>query len=132
MNYISVIYVLGAIGALNTIYLSYHTITKKPVWCLFFPEEWCHKVQYSPYSRTLGIPNSFAGLGIYAAILILTFMHAGGSVSFTPVAWLIYLGFAFSVYFLFIQAFVLKAFCTWCVLSAADFTLLLLTVIYLV
>jgi len=99
MNYISVIYVLGAIGVLNTIYLSYHTITKRPVWCLFFPEEWCRKVQQSPYSRTLGVPNSFAGFGIYAAILILTFMHAAGSVSFTPIAWVIYLGFAFSMYF---------------------------------
>lgn len=131
MDYTTVIFVLGGIGVLNTLYLSYHTITKKPVLCLFFPEEWCHKVQHSTWSRTLGIPNSFAGLGIYTLLLALTYIHASGQMSADPIKWLIYFGFAFSMYFLFIQAFVLRAFCTWCVLSAVEFTLLLLTTIYL-
>src|SRR3989344_2880812 len=100
MTYISAIYILGIIGILNTIYLSYHTITKKPVLCLFFPEEWCRKVQYSSWSRTFGIPNSFAGFGIYSLLLILTILHASGYVSVTPIQWLIYVGFAFSMYFL--------------------------------
>ncbi len=113
-------------------YLSYHSITGTPVKCLFFPEEWCRTVQQSSFSRTLGIPNSFAGLGIYALLLILTVLFIQGQIAFTYVQYLVYLGFAFSVYFTFIQAFVLKAFCTWCVLSAVDFALLFLTVIFLV
>jgi uncharacterized membrane protein len=132
MDYITIIYALGIIGVINTIYLSYHTITKKPVLCLFFPEEWCRKVQYSSWSRTFGIPNSFAGFVIYSVLLILTYMHATDEIAIAPIQWLIYVGFAFSMYFLLVQAVILKAFCTWCVLSAVEFTLLLLTVIYLV
>jgi uncharacterized membrane protein len=131
MDYLDILYILGVIGVANTLYLSYHTISKRPVWCLLFPEEWCRKVQYSSWSRTLGVPNSFAGLAIYSLLVVLTYLHAKGSVALAPIQWLIYLGFAFSMYFLFIQGFVLRAFCTWCVLSAADFTLLLLTIIYL-
>lgn len=114
----------SGLGILNTIYLSYHTITKKPVRCLFFPSEWCQRVQYSSYSRTLGIPNSFAGFGFYSAIFVLTILFRQGVVSFIPIAIIIGVGFVFSLYFLFVQAFVLRAFCTWCVASAVDFTVL--------
>lgn len=130
-NQILWLLIFSGIGILNTIYLSYHSITKKPVKCLFFPEEWCRTVQYSPWSRTLGIPNSFAGLGFYSAIFVLTLLSAQGIVPLWPIQVIIVIGFLFSLYFTFIQAFVLKAFCTWCVLSAIDFTALLLVVFLL-
>lgn len=129
--YLTMILVLGVIGLINTIYLSYHTITKEPVKCLFFPEEWCRKVQYSSYSRTFGIPNSFAGFFIYLAIIILTLAFTAGATPFAPVVWIIVIGLLFSVYFLFIQAFVLRAFCTWCVVSAVEFILLTLIIVFL-
>ena len=37
-------------------------------------------------------------------------------------------GFIFSLYFTYVQAFVLRAFCTWCVISALNFTLMMLAV----
>jgi uncharacterized membrane protein len=129
--YITIVLILGVIGLINTIYLSYHTFTKKPVACIFFPREWCEKVQYSTFSRTLGIPNSFAGFFIYASILVLTVLSMYNIVPFTPVIVIIVIGLLFSMYFLFIQAFVLRAFCTWCVLSAIEFILLTLTVAFL-
>jgi uncharacterized membrane protein len=116
---------LSGVGILNTLYLSWHTVTGQPVKCLFFPHEWCRKVQYNKrYNRTFGIPNSFAGFALYSLIFILTLLYGMGSVSLIPVFGLVGLGFLFSLYFLFIQAFVLEAFCTWCVLSALDFTLM--------
>lgn len=126
--YIWVILVLAMLGIFNTLYLSVHVFNKQPVKCLWFPPEWCQKVQYSKYSRTLGVPNPFAGLAMYLAILVLTILFINGSVSFAPIFWIIVIGFLFSMYFTAIQAFVLKAFCTWCVISAAEFTLLFLTV----
>lgn len=123
---ITLLLVFAGIGILNTLYLSYHSITKKPVRCLFFPEEWCRTVQYSPWSRTMGIPNSFAGFGFYSVIFVLTILFAQGIIAFWLIQAIIVIGFLFSLYFTFIQAFVLKAFCTWCVLSALDFTALLL------
>ncbi len=116
--------VLAGIGILNTLYLSYHSITKTKVYCLFFPPEWCEKVQFSSYSKTFGIPNGFLGFIMYLALFILLILVAQGISPMWPVLWLVGFGWAFSMYFLYIQAFVLKAFCTWCVLSALEFSLL--------
>lgn len=119
------IIILAVIGIINTSYLSYHTIKKTPVKCIFFPPEQCLKVQQSKFSRTLGFPNSFAGFGMYVGLLVLSILFAAGTLHvFWPIAAIIWIGFIFSLYFLFIQAFVLRAFCTWCVLSFIEFTLL--------
>lgn len=126
---ILIIVILGVLGTFNTLYLSSHVFTKKPVKCIFFPPEWCAKVQYSKYSRTLGIPNAFAGLGMYLAILALAFFYNAGTIPFWPLIAIISFGFAFSLYFTLIQGFVLKAFCTWCVVSAIEFFLLFCTML---
>lgn len=131
MNLITILYVCGAIGVADTLYLVYHTLRGTDVACPFFPKEWCRAVQYSPQSKTLGIPNSFAGLGMYVAMLALTWLYAGGSVALWPIQALVTFGFLFSLYFTYVQAFVLRAFCTWCVLSALNFTVLFISV-YLV
>lgn len=111
----------SCVGLLDASYLIYHKVRKTDVACWFFPKEWCRKVQYSPYSKTLGIPNSMAGFGMYAAILALTLLFANGLVPFWTVQAVVGFGFLFSLYFTYIQAFVLKAFCTWCVISAINF-----------
>lgn len=124
------ILILSGIGIVNTLYISYHSITKTPVKCLFFPEAWCHKVQFSSWSRTLGIPNSFAGLAFYLSIFGFTVAASQGMGTLIWVKDIVIVGFLFSIYFTFIQAYVLRAFCTWCVVSALDFLLLFLTVMF--
>ena len=92
--------ILGGIGVLNTIYLSYHAIRKTYVKCLFFPEESCRKVQESKYSKTMGIPNGFLGFGMYALIFVLALLyHYGAVATFVPALALIFIGFLFSLYF---------------------------------
>lgn len=122
----NLLYVLGFIGLLDTAYLIYHKIKGTDVACPFFPKEWCRKVQYSKQSKTFGIPNSFAGFAMYLGIIILAYLQSRGSVGAWPLQFLISFGFAFSMYFTFVQAFVLRAFCTWCVISAINFTLMFL------
>lgn len=116
----SVVLVFALLGLIDTLYLSYHAIKKTDVACWFFPKEWCQRVQYSHFSRTFGVPNPYLGLIMYLVIL--------GLLLFAPGLWLlpaiIIFGFAFSLYFTFIQAFVLRAFCTWCVVSALNFTIM--------
>jgi len=124
MNSITILYVFGIIGVLDTLYLIYHKIRGTDVACPFFPKEWCHRVQHSPQSTTLGVPNSIAGFVMYTAILFLTCFFDKGSVSLWPLQAIVTFGFLFSFYFLYIQAFVLKAFCTWCVLSAINFAVM--------
>lgn len=114
--------VVSLIGLLDTIYLSYHAITKTDVACWFFPKEWCQKVQYSSYSKTFGIPNPYLGLLMYIVILVLLFNPLLAPAWVLP--FIIIFGFAFSMYFTFIQMFILRAFCTWCVVSALNFTIM--------
>lgn len=124
MNTIKIIYVFATIGVIDTLYLIYHKVRGTEVKCLFFPKEWCYKVQHSKQSSTFGIPNSIAGFVMYVAILILTYLYVAGSVPFWPVQFLVAFGFLFSLYFLYVQAFVLRAFCTWCVVSFINFAVM--------
>ncbi len=122
------IFIFSFIGILDTLYLVYHKIKGTEVACLFFPVEWCRKVQQSKYSKTFGIPNSVAGLCMYLAIFILAILYSMGATSFWWLKVPITIGFLFAIYFTYIQAFVLRAFCTWCVLSAINFLVLALAV----
>ena len=124
MNTITILYVCGAIGILDTLYLIYHKLAGTDVACPFFPKEWCHTVQHSPQSKTFGIPNSYAGFGMYAAILALTASYAVGTIAFWSIQAIVTFGFLFSMYFVYVQAVVLRAFCTWCVVSAINFTVM--------
>jgi uncharacterized membrane protein len=118
------IIIFSAIGVIDTSYLVYHKIKGTDVACPFFPKEWCHAVQYAPQSKTFGIPNSIAGLVMYAGLLALMGGFLKGMLPFWPVQAVVAFGFLFSMYFVYVQAFVLKAFCTWCVISAVNFTVM--------
>lgn len=131
MNYINIIYLFACLGVLDTLYLIYHKVRGTDVACPFFPKEWCYKVQHSEQSKTLGIPNSYAGFVMYVLMIILAYLFTVGLVSFWPLKALVTFGFAFSTYFLFVQAFVLRAFCTWCVVSAINFTVMAYVVWFL-
>lgn len=128
MNTITILYVCVAVGVIDTLYLIYHKLKGTDVACLFFPKEWCRTVQYSPYSKTMGIPNSMAGFGMYVVILALTWLYAGSLIPFWPIQAIVSFGFVFSMYFTYVQAFILKAFCSWCVVSAINFTVMFLAV----
>ena len=120
----TIILIFAIIGLLDTLYLISVKLRKTEVKCLFFPNEWCHKVQHSKYSKTFGIPNSIAGFGMYVLILVLLWLFMAGTLPLWPLQALVAFGFLFSLYFLYIQAFVLRAFCTWCVLSFINFAVM--------
>lgn len=121
---LTLIFIFSVIGLLDTLYLISRKVAKKDVYCLFFPKEWCQKVQYSKYSKTFGVPNSVAGFVMYALILVLSYLFFQGVLPFFWAQIVIGAGFLFSMYFLYIQASVLKAYCTWCVLSAISFSVM--------
>lgn len=128
MNSTTILFVFGIIGLLDTLYLVYHKISGTDVACPFFPKEWCRTVQYSPYSKTFGVPNAYAGVLMYAAILVLTKLFVVGITPFWPIQAVVTIGFLFSLYFTYVQAFILKAFCTWCVISALNFIIMFVAV----
>lgn len=116
--------VCAGVGIVDTSYLIYHKIKGTDVACWFFPKEWCKKVQYSSYSKMFGIPNSVLGLIMYVAILGLSVAVPAGTLPHWMLQAVVTVGFLFSLYFTYIQAFVLKAFCTWCVISALNFVIM--------
>jgi uncharacterized membrane protein len=79
----------------------------------------CGTVLTSSYSEILGIPVSLLGAIYYLVLIILFMIHFDTKKE-------VYLQFAFhftifgllfSLYFLFVQAFVIKAFCQYCLVS---------------
>jgi uncharacterized membrane protein len=124
--------IFSTIGIIDTSYLIYHKIKGTDVACVFFPKEWCRKVQYSKQSKTFGIPNSYLGFLMYAIIFGLTLGYIqGAAFPFWWIQLIIGFGFLFSMYFTFVQAFILRAFCTWCAVSAINFVVMAIAVFIL-
>ncbi|HUO75590.1 MAG TPA: vitamin K epoxide reductase family protein [Candidatus Paceibacterota bacterium] len=116
---LSILMVCAVIGVADTMYLIWHKFTGTDVACIGFPKAWCRKVQYARQSVTMGVPNSIWGFLMYAAILFLVVMQP--AFPLWPLKAIVLIGFLFSLYFTYVQAFVLRAFCTWCVISALNF-----------
>src|SRR3989344_1793799 len=83
----------------------------------------CNAVINSQYAKFLGIPLEYCGMFYYAIILIsylfLIFIPHIFSNNLSSALIILTAGaFLFSLYLLFVQAFILKKWCIWCLLSA--------------
>lgn len=83
----------------------------------------CSAVVHSDFSKFFGIPVELLGMGYYALTALghATFIAFPGFLPDWSPLFLLSLsliGFLFSAYLIFIQAFVLKQWCTWCIFSA--------------
>lgn len=91
----------------------------------------CAKVQASQYAYFLGMPVALWGVGAYLAMLVVAmlglqprFMHAKWvSLSLFGMA---AVGVVFSAYLTYLEAYVIEAWCQWCVVSAIIVTLIFL------
>jgi uncharacterized membrane protein len=122
---------LSILGIIDTLYLSYHYITKTAPSCPIFSRDWCSKVFFSSYNKTLGIPNAFAGVLAYVLLIIFSILFINNLIPFYFVVAMIVIGFGFSLYFLFLQSVVIRAFCFWCVISAINFILLFVAIYFI-
>lgn len=92
----------------------------------------CELVLTSSYSTVLGLPVSLPGSIYYLALLILfiVYLDTKKEISLRTALLLSPLGFIVSLYFFIIQAFVLHAFCLYCLGSAITSTLIFLISLY--
>lgn len=109
-------------------YLTWSKISGEGLICIGF--RGCDVVNNSPYAELLGIPVAAWGLGAYLvlAALALPFWRSHASLRMWTVALSFAIalgGWLFSMYLTAIEAFVLHAWCSWCVTSAILITLLL-------
>jgi uncharacterized membrane protein len=85
----------------------------------------CHAVTTSSFSKFLGINLEILGIIYYSFILIIYLLF----LFFPPlvITLVIFIttgitigGFLFSLYLIFVQAFLIKSWCTWCLISATS------------
>ena len=88
----------------------------------------CSTVQSSSYATFAGVPVPFLGLGGYLALFLLALKGASGVDDERRMAIALLalsaVAFAFSLYLTALEAFVIHAWCRWCVVSAVIATLI--------
>ncbi len=121
--------VVALIGLADAIYLTIKHYTGEAVPCSIV--EGCEQVLTSSYAEIAGIPLAIFGAAAYFVAFALAILAAFGNVR----AWMLF-GFQivlmtiFTAWLVYLQAFVIEAFCQFCLLSAG--TTLTLFVIYLI
>ena len=121
--------VVALVGLIDAIYLTIHHYTGEKVPCSIV--EGCEQVLTSSYAEVAGIPLAAFGAAAYFAAFSLAILAAFGNRSmWTLFGVQVSLMLIFTVWLVYLQAFVIEAFCQFCLLSAA--TTLALFLIYLI
>ncbi len=128
---------LAALGALIAIYMTIYKWTDNNTMCLGSGD--CATVNESAYSAVFGIPVALVGVGGYLAMLAVLLLEKYGKDKFFkengPLAifGLGVGGFGFTLYLVYVEAFILEAWCPFCVASQVTMTILfIITIIRLV
>lgn len=80
----------------------------------------CDTVRYSPYAKMFGLPIPLYGVAFYVVSLVLLalFLVIRQGV-YLSVVWVLAMwGLVFAGYLTYLEAFVIHAWCSWCVLNA--------------
>src|SRR5688500_16085978 len=122
-NYMSKLPTLAAVVALlglaDSVYLTIQHFTDEPVPCTLISG--CEKVLTSQYAEMFGIPTAAFGAAAYFLAFSLAVLAAYGNRSmWTAFGALVGIMTAFTIYLMYLQAFVIGAFCQFCLLSAAS------------
>ena len=118
-------FTLALVGFSDAVYLTIKHFYQADAGCLL--SEGCDAVLKSEFSSFMGIPLAYMELVYYLLIVIgITAYHQTRKSDILKGLFLLNLsGFAFSLWLVYLQAFVLNAYCTWCLISAGVTTLLL-------
>lgn len=112
------LFIFALIGFADTSYISAKQyIAGETVPCSIVSG--CEQVLTSAYSKIAGIPLAFFGLAFYLTILILTafYWEFRFDIARKLISAMTAIGFIFSLFLLFVQGFVLNAYCTYCLIS---------------
>ena len=105
-------------GLAEATYLTVQYLTGETAVCGGSPD--CFGVLGSAYARVAGIPvAAFGALGYFSVFSFATFAAFGYARARTFFVLTVWAMFAATLWFLFVQAFLLHAFCRYCLFSAA-------------
>jgi len=112
-------------GAAVSIYMTIYKLTDNNSMCLGSGD--CATVNASKYSEVYGIPLGVIGLAGYAGILLVLWLekrHPLGKEYGNLLAMgMSFAGFIYSLYLTYLELYVIKAICPFCVASAVAITL---------
>lgn len=104
-------------GLVDAVYLTVHHFTAEPVPCSII--EGCETVLTSPYAEIAGIPLAAFGAAAYFTAFALALLAAfGNRLMWTLFGVQVSIMAVFTAWLLYLQAFVIGAFCQFCLLSA--------------
>lgn len=118
-----IIFILSILGFVNAAYLYFQhkreVETGQKMFCLIGGD--CGAVVGSKYGKTLGIKNEKFGMAFYLLLAIYTllgiFLPQLTSRLEIVVKIAVMVAAIFSLYLLFIQAIILRQFCSWCLIA---------------
>ncbi|MEK7131931.1 MAG: vitamin K epoxide reductase family protein [Patescibacteria group bacterium] len=122
---------LALIGFIDSAYLTTTHYFGVPIICGI--TEGCEAVTTSVYAYIFGVPTALFGTMYYGLAVLGWFASfQGGSTGLLRfMAWFAVIGVGVSAWLVFVQAFLLKQWCQWCLISAACSVLIFGLAIYL-
>ena len=116
---------LSLLGLFDSLYLLWvYTSPSRPIVCL---GSGCDAVRASSYAHLFGLPLPVFGVASYTILAMLIFAEPlvssrlGRAIQYA-LAGISCAGFLFSIYLTSLEAFVIHAWCPWCVVSALVIT----------
>lgn len=124
--------ILSFVGIIDSGYLSVKHYSETPLAC--FIGENCDLVIKSSYSEIFGIPVALLGVFYYLSVFVLlaVYLRAKNKMILLCALFATPAGFIASLWFLYLQAFVIGAFCQYCLLSAATSITLFVLAIFMI
>jgi uncharacterized membrane protein len=116
---------VATIGLIDSVYLSYTALTETSIKC--FITHGCDTVAQSPYSKVAGIPLAVYGVIYYVGMIVISALsgflsHKVPQALREKLPLLVFVGgcvgIGLSLYFIFVQAVLIKAMCIYCLISA--------------
>lgn len=120
--------IVSLLGLADAIYLTVQHVTGQSVRCTIVSG--CSEVLSSSYAVVAGFPLALIGAAAYFAVFSLATLAAFGyRIAGTLLTPLVLLMFIFSLWLIYLQGFVIGAWCQFCLLSAAVTTALTVIVL---
>lgn len=123
-----VILALSALGIMLSLYLTYmHFTESQAAFCAAGSD--CDTVRQSGFSTIMGIPVAAVGVAGYSVILIVFLSGMKKRTKWLLLYILALAGFVFSAYLTYIELFVIKAICMYCIFSAVLMTIIFIALL---
>ena len=119
------------IGFIDASYLTVEHYQNAALPCVIF--KGCEQVTTSAYSKVFGLPLALYGAMYYLFMFLVSIFYfdTKNELTFKILKYVPVIGFLASAYFVYLQLFVIRAICTYCVISAITSTTLFILSFFL-